>query len=81
MVRRKVVGILAGFFWALCFQGCDVRKQEAETTPDNILLKDFKPISLHKIPVTVIGRAKFPVIDMHTHGRYAKDRSELDDWV
>ncbi|MEX2232930.1 MAG: amidohydrolase family protein [Cyclobacteriaceae bacterium] len=44
-------------------------------------MKDFKPVSLFNIPVTPIEKAKFPVIDMHTHGRYAKTREEVEAWV
>lgn len=60
---------------------CGSETTERETTPENILLKDFRPVSSFNIPVTEIERAKFPVIDMHTHGRYAKDREEVDHWV
>lgn len=35
--------------------------------PNNLLLKDWQPKSLYKIPITQIERAKFPVIDMHAH--------------
>jgi uncharacterized protein len=81
MVWRNVVKFLVGSFCSLCFPGCDVQQQQHESTPENILLKDFQPFSLYKIPVTIIGKARFPVIDMHTHGRYAKDRNEVDAWI
>lgn len=60
---------------------CNPEKADRESTPEDILLKDFRPISAFNIPVTKIQRAKFPVIDMHTHGRYAKERKEVDNWV
>ena len=41
------------------------------TSPETILLKDYRPESIYKIPVTKIAKAKFPVIDMHSHP-YAK---------
>ncbi len=34
---------------------------------DSILLKNFRPRSIYKIQVTTIQKAKFPVIDMHSH--------------
>ncbi len=37
-------------------------------TPDKFLLKDFRPISIYKVPYTAIPKAKFPVIDAHCHG-------------
>jgi uncharacterized protein len=48
--------------------------------PDTILLKDYRPKSIYKIPVTDIPKAKFPIIDMHSHP-YAKSAHEIDEWV
>ena len=33
---------------------------------DNILLKNFRPVSIYKIPVTNITKAKYPVVDFHS---------------
>jgi predicted TIM-barrel fold metal-dependent hydrolase len=49
-------------------------------TPDQILLKDFKPVSLHKVPVTNVTRARYPIIDMHSHA-YAKTPEDVDRWA
>ena len=49
-------------------------------SPETILLKDYRPKSIHKVPVTQIEKAKFPVIDMHSHP-YAKTAQEIDEWV
>ncbi len=49
-------------------------------SPETILLKDYRPKSIYKIPVTEIAKAKFPVIDMHSHP-YAKTAAEIDEWV
>ena len=48
--------------------------------PDQILLKDYKPASLHRIPVTTVARARYRAIDMHTHP-WAKTREDVDRWV
>jgi predicted TIM-barrel fold metal-dependent hydrolase len=48
--------------------------------PDQILLKDYKPVSIHKVPVTSVTRARYPVIDMHSHPS-AKTPEEVDRWV
>jgi predicted TIM-barrel fold metal-dependent hydrolase len=46
--------------------------------PDEILLKDYKPVSIYHTPIANIQRAKFPVIDMHSHNYVsAKDLDEL----
>lgn len=50
--------------------------QQAET----VLLKDYQPVSIYKVPVTTVTRARFPVIDFHSHD-YPKDAAELDQWV
>ena len=49
-------------------------------SPDTILLKDYRPESIYKIPVTEIAKAKFPIIDMHSHP-YAKTTREIEEWV
>ncbi len=47
---------------------------------DQLLLKDFRPVSIYAIPVTIPAKAKFPVIDMHSHP-YAQSTADLDAWV
>jgi predicted TIM-barrel fold metal-dependent hydrolase len=49
-------------------------------TPETLLLKDYRPTSIYKIPVTQIAKAKFPIIDMHSHP-YAKTAAAIDEWV
>jgi predicted TIM-barrel fold metal-dependent hydrolase len=51
-----------------------------DASPLTILLKDYRPVSIYKIPATRIEKAKFPVIDMHSHP-YAKTPQEIDAWV
>lgn len=47
---------------------------------DTLKLKDFRPVSIYKIPQTTIARAKYPVIDFHSHD-YPKSDAEVDVWV
>ena len=49
-------------------------------SPDTILLKDYRPESIFKIPVTHIDKAKHPIIDMHSHP-YAKTPQQIDEWL
>src|SRR5579885_1723214 len=49
-------------------------------SPNSILLKDYRPRSIYKVPVTTVDRAKFPIIDMHSHP-YAKTAAEIEQWV
>lgn len=47
---------------------------------DKLLLKNYRPRSIYNIPVSRVPKAKYPVIDMHTHA-YAKTAQELAQWV
>ena len=46
----------------------------------NLKLKDFQPVSIYKVPQTKVEKAKFPVIDFHSHD-YPKTDAEVDAWV
>jgi len=48
--------------------------------PEKLLLRDFRPVSIYNIPKTKIFKARFPVIDVHSHP-YAKSQDELEQWV
>ncbi len=48
--------------------------------PESLLLKDYRPQSIYKIPVTHIAKAKYPVIDMHSHP-YVKTGKEIEQWL
>ena len=52
----------------------------AQTNPEKILLKDFRPKSIYNIPITTIPKAKFPIIDVHSHA-YANSVEDLDLWI
>lgn len=47
---------------------------------DDLKLKDYKPVSIYKIPETKIVKAKFPVIDFHSHD-YPKSDAEVAAWI
>ncbi len=47
---------------------------------NNLKLKDYRPVSIYKIPQTKIEKAKFPVLDFHSHD-YPKNDQEVDQWV
>lgn len=47
---------------------------------DTLKLKDYKPVSIYKIPQTNIIKAKYPVIDFHSHD-YPKTTADVDVWV
>jgi predicted TIM-barrel fold metal-dependent hydrolase len=52
----------------------------AQTDPERLLLKNYRPQSIYKIPVTHISKAKFPAIDVHSHP-YASSEDEIKLWI
>jgi predicted TIM-barrel fold metal-dependent hydrolase len=48
--------------------------------PTQLKLKDFRPQSIFRVPVTKITKAKYPVLDMHSHD-FAKTDEEVAQWV
>jgi predicted TIM-barrel fold metal-dependent hydrolase len=60
--------------------GTPQKKVISPDSPERILLKDYRPKSLYKIPVTEVAKAKFPIIDMHSHP-YAKTPEQIAEWV
>ena len=53
---------------------------DAKPNPDEILLKNYRPHSIFKIPETRVEKARFPVIDVHSH-HYAATDEQLQKWV
>lgn len=47
---------------------------------DSLLLKEFRPRSIFKVPKTRISKPKFPIIDVHSHPKVTT-KEELDQWV
>ena len=52
----------------------------AQTRPDELLLKDYRPKSIYHLATTRVEKARFPVIDVHTHD-YAPANADVDRWV
>lgn len=52
----------------------------AQTAPENIKLKDYRPQSYYQVPASHIRKAKYPAIDIHSHP-YARTDSALARWV
>ncbi|HTL15610.1 MAG TPA: amidohydrolase, partial [Patescibacteria group bacterium] len=49
-------------------------------TPEQLLLKDYRPKSIFKIPETRVEKARYPIIDVHSHD-YARTAADIDRWV
>lgn len=52
----------------------------APSNPNTLLLKDYRPRSIYKVPFTRVEKAKFPIIDMHSHP-YPKTEAEITAWL
>ena len=61
-------------FLFVAFISTSVRAQE------DILLKDYDPVSIYNTPSTKISKAKFPAVDFHSHP-YPKSEREISEWV
>jgi hypothetical protein len=50
---------------------------------DTVLLKDYRPESSLVVPETRVEKARFPVIDVHTHTFMSNIRTpaDVDEWV
>jgi predicted TIM-barrel fold metal-dependent hydrolase len=71
-MKYKYILILALFSWI-----SEVAKSQ---DPGQLKLKDYRPVSIYRIPQTMIPRAKYPVFDMHSHDYPATD-SDLNHWI
>jgi predicted TIM-barrel fold metal-dependent hydrolase len=72
---KKIVALLTISAMAL-MAGSLLKAQDA----DKILLKDYRPVSIFRVPVSHIEKAAYPIIDAHTHD-YAKTDAEVREWI
>jgi hypothetical protein len=69
-LKRCFFGVIALAFSSISFA----------QSPTELLLKNYKPQSIFKIPETQIQKAKYPIIDMHSHDN-SSSAEEIDAWV
>ena len=66
---------------ALALVGCgNTATEQPKTIADTLLLSDFRPVNVNNIPQTFVEKAKYPIIDMHSHD-YVASAEEVDQWV
>jgi predicted TIM-barrel fold metal-dependent hydrolase len=53
---------------------------EEGPSPEKLLLKDFHPQSVYRVPQTQVSKARYPAIDMHAHV-YARTPERVAEWV
>jgi predicted TIM-barrel fold metal-dependent hydrolase len=66
-----LICILLVFQYIHCAKGQDIKK---------LPLNSYRPKSLYSFPITHISKARFPVIDIHSHD-YASTRKDIIDWL
>jgi predicted TIM-barrel fold metal-dependent hydrolase len=71
------VVVSLGVVWASTVFAQDAKEA---TSADRLLLKDYRPRSIYKLPQSSVTKARFPVIDVHTHD-YARNERDLDAWI
>ena len=54
--------------------------QGQPSSPEQILLKDYRPVSLYQTETHQIQQAKYPVIDLHSHS-YPDSPEQVAAWV
>lgn len=52
----------------------------AQAPADRILLKDYRPKSIYRVHESAVTKARFPVVDMHSHP-YAETAEDVAAWV
>lgn len=68
------------FVIAAAFLAAFASAVSAQNSPNQVLLKDYRPKSIFKIPETRIEKARYPIIDVHSHN-YARTDADVDRWV
>jgi hypothetical protein len=80
MMIRFLRSVVVFGFVAIGGVSLIVGQSSSEVSPDQLLLKDYRPQSLFKVPVTKVERARFSVIDVHSHP-YARTPSQVEQWI
>jgi predicted TIM-barrel fold metal-dependent hydrolase len=80
MMIRFLRSFVAFGFVAIGASSLIVGQSSSEVSPDQLLLKDYRPQSIFKVPVTKVDRARFPVIDVHSHP-YVRTPSQVEQWI
>ena len=82
-MKKLLIFAICAFVGVACAPRTE--KSADEKTPREIageyLLKDCDPVSIFNVPVTLVDRAKYGVIDMHSHDYNNADPEKIAAWV
>lgn len=80
-MARALGGFLSGLvLLVVASSGLAQAPEEKAAEAEGLLLKDYRPRVVHQVARTRITRARFPIIDMHSHA-YARTPEEIHRWV
>ena len=65
---------------ALALVACTNKTETKESPADKVLVRDFFPTNVNNLPVTKVEKAKYPIIDMHSHD-YVESEEDIQNWV
>lgn len=77
---NKKVSVLIFSLSLFLLTGSSFSQDKKDDNLKDILLKNYRPKSIYKVPVTEIKKAKFPVVDAHSHA-YANNPADVAQWV
>lgn len=73
-----LIAILTALF--SCVNNNTSDNQKDNELPETLLVSEFNPKSIYKIPRSHIDKPKYPVIDIHSHA-YPKTEEEVGIWA
>ena len=76
-MKKQLVLLVSALFM---LAACNSQKSDQAGNADKVLVKDYFPTVVNNIPVTKVEKAKFPIIDMHSHD-YAECAEDIAEWV
>ena len=77
---RGDFSVLVAAAMVMASWSAEILSAEDPPGPETLLLKDYRPRSIYKIPRTKVEKARYPLIDMHSHA-YAKTPEQISRWV
>jgi predicted TIM-barrel fold metal-dependent hydrolase len=79
MKKQLFILLSAALVLAACAKSSADSEQPSANPADVILLKDFCPQVVNNIPTTEVLRAKYTIIDMHSHD-YVENADQIAQW-
>lgn len=77
-IEENRVNLFRSFFIVIASL-CIIATSSGQNIND-LKLSNYRPVSIYKIPVTNITKAKYPITDMHTHV-YARNDKAIAQWI